>query len=628
MHDIELDYSGDRYQARVPDTLDLSERAALALNALGGTLDPNLRYLPYGLVRYASKTPFMAHWACADVTCNPKYGEGFPMMRLVSGSQQYAEAEVHNRATMLSTVEDGLYWDPWTADRPWRNAYAPHYYGEGKNEDFAVVGATGLLMRAMSAWDEMGADSGLNSLRAAMVEGMRRVAIERADYCYYPEKGGWGEPCTYPRSGWLNTDEPETETQGGEGSVTCYHGNQIYGAAQWYMLSGDGKALDLAARLTRFVMQPKFWGGVADPDMEHARAQGLKNHVAARLPDPPYTAGSELGHWYSHFHARAITLRGMLQYAWAAGDERVLEFVRRAYEFTLTQGLPRIGWINCYPGFGGAEGCSVGDLIALGIRLSDTGMGDYWDDVDAVVRNLLMEQQLVRADLLQQVADASPERAYDNAFPNQRNTEGAIARSLGTFAGVSQPDRIVEPSVMLCCTGNGVRGLYYAWEGAVREDGDCAQVNLLVNRAAKLLDVDSYLPYEGRVVIHNKHARRIAVRVPAWANRRQLRAAASGVARPLDWVGNYLIFEDLQPTDTITVEFPIRETTASYTAYANSPQEIVYTLTFRGSTLVDIAPRTHSPRDYPLYLRAEMRKDVAPMKAVTRFVPDRIIRRW
>jgi hypothetical protein len=31
------------------------------------------------------------------------------------------------------------------------------------------------------------------------------------------------------------------------------------------------------------------------------------------------------------------------------GDERVLEFVRRAYEFSLTQGIARLGWINCWP---------------------------------------------------------------------------------------------------------------------------------------------------------------------------------------------------------------------------------------------------------------------------------------
>lgn len=59
-----------------------------------------------------------------------------------------------------------------------------------------------------------------------------------------------------------------------------------------------------------------------------------------------------------------------------------------------------------------------------------------------------------------------------------------IARSLGVFASV------FKPWVMHCCTGNGARGLYCAWEGTVREKGDTAQVNFLLNRVSKLLDVN------------------------------------------------------------------------------------------------------------------------------------------
>ncbi len=44
---MHIDYAGDRYQAVVPDTLDLAERAALALNGLGGTSDPAMGGLHY-----------------------------------------------------------------------------------------------------------------------------------------------------------------------------------------------------------------------------------------------------------------------------------------------------------------------------------------------------------------------------------------------------------------------------------------------------------------------------------------------------------------------------------------------------------------------------------------------------
>ena len=67
-----------------------------------------------------------------------------------------------------------------------------------------------------------------------------------------------------------------------------------------------------------------------------------------------------------------------------------------------------MGWVNTYPVvLNYYEGCALGDLVALAIRLSDSGAGDYWDDVDAVVRNQLVEQQLTRSDLLERVSAAS-----------------------------------------------------------------------------------------------------------------------------------------------------------------------------------------------------------------------------
>ena len=59
--------------------------------------------------------------------------------------------------------------------------------------------------------------------------------------------------------------------------------------------------------------------------------------------------------------------------------------------------IPVLGWLKlrgkcrfCRTGaINLCEGCALGDLVALGVRLSDAGLGDYWDAVDAVVRNQL-----------------------------------------------------------------------------------------------------------------------------------------------------------------------------------------------------------------------------------------------
>ena len=330
-------------------------------------------------------------------------------------------------------------------------------------------------------------------------------------------------------------------------------------------------------------------------------------------------------------YARAIALRGMLEYARIAGDHRVAEFVRRSYEFTLTQGIPRTGWINCYPAaLNGVEGCALGDLAALAIRLSDYGLGDYWDDVDALARNQLVEQQFIRPDILQSISNSCTEKdaCEKDPPPGKLCYDNVIERSIGVYGGVATPTAVPGAWVMHCCTSNATQGLYAVWEGTLRENGDTAIVNLLLNRAGRLADVDSWLPFEGRVVVRVKSARRLAVRLPAWIDERGLRIQLSG--RPIHppRIGRYMLFEDLHPRDTIELAFPVSETTASYTVNAHSPAEQVYNCTFRASTLVDISPRDQNSTSYPLYQRHHLRTASAPMKRVTRFVPSRVVRQW
>ena len=628
--EIDINSTGGRYTENVPDTIDLAERARLAVHGIMGSIDPDLLTM-YGLAFYATPRPHQSHWASAENTCDPKLAESLTLLRTMCGSGELRDLEGRYFGNMLDRVQDGLYWDLVNPRRPWRNSYASAFYGEGRNEDFCSVAGAGRMIRTLMVWRAATGSDQFDGRIRDLVQGISRVAIRKGDYAYYPEKGGWSEPCTYPRSGWLNTDEAEDETEGGEGSVTSFHGHQIYGAMQWYAASGDATALDLAGRLSRYVMKSKFWGGVPGAFDPYGKA----GHIASRLPDPPYTAGAELGHWFSHFHARCITLRGLLEFGRGVGDGRVLEFVRRAYEFSLTQGIPRLGWVNCWPASKNldnqCESCALGDLVALGIRLSDAGLGDYWDDVDACVRNALVEQQVTDAAQLQRIAAASTEPSWEertNPPTHKLNYDDTIARTLGIYFGAVRPNAVLKPWVMHCCTGNATQGLYYAWEGAVRERGDTAEVNLLVNRASKLLDVYSHLPYEGKVVLKNKGARRIAVRIPAWVDRRGLRATLGGKPVDLDWMGNRLVFCRLDAPCEIALAFSVRESKASYTVAANTPQAHAFDCTFRASTCVDISPKDPDPRSYQLYVRGHMRKDQAPMIRRERFVADRIVGNW
>jgi hypothetical protein len=625
-------YRGKTYSRTAPDTLNLSDRAELAINGLAGAVDPSLGYEMYFYVNLTCRTPYMQHGS-ADTTCDPKFAESFPMMRLMSGSSRFSDVEAGHRKAMLSRIQDGLYWNYYDTQRPWRTE---HYNLEnpasGRKDDLSNLAGDGRMLRALVTWRELHGDVAWDETIRELVGGLRKIASQEDDYSYYPD-GGWGESFSYPRSGWSRTDRAKGEIEGTEGSVLAYQGHAIQGLARWSQISGDPDALNLAGRLSRYCMLPEFWGGTPDPK------KPLPGGRYAVLPDPGCVAGQELGHWVGHFHAKAIALRGILEYGIAANDDRAIEFVRNSYEYSRSLAIPSIGWVNTHPVKNNlCEGCGLGDLVALAIRLSDARVGDYWDDVDAAARNQLIEGQLVRADVLENIAALSPSRDAQQLYggdptaqhvhPRQEISENVIQRVLGNYAGFSSPTSIPRPWVMQCCTGNGTQGLYYAWEGILREESGSAIVNLFLNRSGRSVDIDSYLPYQGRVVISVKTASRVAVRVPSWVDARQLRAQVAAAPRPLSWLGNYVIFEDIKPGDQIRLDFPIQETTARYTAASQTKDQATYTCTFRASTLVDISPRDDSPTSYPLYQRDHLRAPTAPLKTVNCFVAERSILRW
>ena len=596
-----------RYEATVPDTLDLAHRAEMALHGVASTVDPKDDYMMWFEVFWNNNPPYMKHSGC-DVECNPKFLDAITQLRLICGSEKFTDIEQGMEKALLSYLDpkDGLYYAVYKPHRKWHwGAYSGSGY-KTKMEDYAVPGSSGIMLTALVLRNELGLTPCEDQIKG-IARGLEKLAIHKDDYAYYPEGGGTGHPFSCTRAGWKDTKEPGDEHEGGEGTVVAYHGYLMRGLAMWAARSGDGQALDFAAKLARFVMKPKFWGHPADP---------------------PHVAGREQGHVDSHFHARGIALRGLLEYGLVSGDTRACDFVRSSYEFMRTYGINRIGFIPCWPpGRTAMEGCFLGDLLAMTIKMSRAGIGDYWDDADRIIRNHLAAGQYTRRDLLERVMENSP-KGQPDGLPGQISTDNVLDRMLGIFGAYLMPT-YSSGRVMQCCTGNATRGVAYAWEGILQGSGDEAQVNLLLNRASPWLDVDSYLPYEGKVVIRNKTARRVAVRIPTWVDRGKLRGSVNGADRELSWVDAYQVFSDLKPDDVLRLDFPVPEETvqlSAKTANEGDKQHTTYSITFRGNTVVDISPRNDSPNVYPMYLRDHMKAQVAPMKTVQRYVAPQIAR--
>ncbi len=612
---------GDRYEAEVPDTLDLAERAALAINGIAGGIDRDLDHQMWFLVNYACNPATMRHHA-ADATCDALLAPTFALLRTMSGSTAHVDTEVGLIEHLLrdTSPDDGLYYNVYSPVKPWHSEYG-HAHRGLIPEDFAVTVAQAHWLEAMIFWRELTGEPAWETRIRKMVDGLIDIAVYKDDYAYYPD-GGFAEVCGYPRSGWRHTEEPEDDYNNAEGSVTSYYGDILRVLPLWYQASGDERALDLAGRLSRFCMQPRFWGG---------------------NPQTVMVAGNELGHFNFHAHNRLLILAGMVEYAHVANDARVLEFAQRGFEYAMTIGVAKLGWVTA-PFWGGNhvgmnEACTFFDLLRLGVRLSDAGAGDYWDFVDAAVRNHLAEQQLLDAEVLRNIVEASPPLP-EPTIPHGQSNQGVsidnvVERTLGMFGSCATPVGIPQPWVMQCCSANAPRALYYAWEGALRHDKGTVTVNLLLNRASTWLDVDSYLPYEGKVLMHVKDAARVAVRLASWIPRSELQTRVNGTAREGVRLGNYMLIDELKPGDTIALSFPVQESVATYTGNAHRPggssskvRETQYRCTFRGSTIVDVSPRDEDPTTYPFYRRDHMRQDAAPMKRVTRFVPERTIVNW
>ena len=158
-----------------------------------------------------------------------------------------------------------------------------------------------------------------------------------------------------------------------------------------------------------------------------------------------------------------------------------------------------------------------------------------------------------------------------------------------------------------------------AWESIVRWRDGLAQINLLLNRASPWVDINSYLPYEGKVVVRNKTAPAVAVRIPRWVDRTRMMVTTGGRGVKPVWVGNYALCQGLRGGDEIALEFPLAEHTSTYSLDGKA-----YRCRFRGR---DLCWRSRGAANPPVTkcLQVEGINGQAPLRTVSRYVPERTL---
>jgi hypothetical protein len=577
---IDTTPQGEYVEATVPDTLDLAERGQLAVHALTSFLNPSQDYASYGQNFLNANPAYFSHFDMGP----PNWGanvESLVMARQMSGSRQNLEIDRLTVAGMLTYVAG-------------RDPKIPSAI------DLSRIGVMALYQvdpqpDLITVYDE---------LARREVEAANHVA-EKGAYYWDPEPDLGHHQLGVVRYGW----------------TPFVSGLAIHSLSRWSRYTKQDDSLDLCGELAEYAFQPKYW----QPEVA-----------------PKAVVAYERAQFDGHHHSYLTFLKGLLCYAEQTNDARLKRFVRDGYEYFRTFGLARIG------AFG--ETCSTGDMTFLAIKLSDLGVGDYWDDADQYVRNQLTEMQITDTQPIHELASKLPKGRGKNDFtrgefnPDTESLDRAIERSVGAYWSDSSHPTLIPESCMLytiCCTGSCVPALYAAWDATVRCSGGNSQINLLLNRSAESLDVDSYLPYEGKVVIHNKTARRISVRIPSWVDLDKVESQLDGKPTDFDLIGRYCVFDDVKPKSKLMITFPMVETVEKWTLNwkeqdfwqectnpgphwkaLDPPKQ--YTMRFRGNTLVDIEPRDTS-LGVPLYQRSHLDRHAAPTKTTTRFVPSKTL---
>lgn len=576
-------WSGTRYQALVPDTLDLAEMADLAINCLTRNPDPEADYEIYWYVDLARRPPSMMHdWQF--VTIQPKFMEALPLVRLITGNEQNLEVDQRWAEVALHLQgPDGLIYTP-TKGRPWaRTAVWPPFPVPEGAEQFAVHYQCGRMMGAMTAFYLRDQDPVWRDAIERLIRRMTELAVDKGAYAYFPTR-------SFLPGERLSPDEPMPT--GYPATIAAW---SILGLSQFYRTAGYEPALTLAGKLAHFVIEH---GNVYEP----------------RGRFVPEVGGE--------FHHRTYPLLACLEYATLAKDREMQEFVRRTYEWARTaegQANPLVGFIPggfAPPGSNSisqsAEGCGIADMVALAVKLSAAQVGDYWDDVDRWVRNQFAEAQLRRADWLQNI---SPDKTITRELGPNETDRNVVQRNLGAFVPASGANEFTLGYYLVhCCAGNCIRAIYYVWEHILSSQDGKLRVNLLLNRASPWADVDSYIPYEGRVDIRVKQTCNLEVRIPEWVKPEEAACSVSGIVRDLTFAGRYAQVGAVGAGDLVVLTFPISERTVE-TSIGGKP----YTLIIKGNDVVSIDP---PGKLCPIYQRAHYRENQVRWVMRGRFVAD------
>ena len=291
----------------MPDTLDLADRASLAINAMIGQIEPKFNYECWWSLRLMppSVRPHSNQW----FDQNPRNLWALTLLRIITGSEFGLDLEEKMKESMFSRISDGIYFNA-PFDTPgawWRSGGSGRKkfnWPTKEKEDFSNVPGMGVLLYALVARYLRDGDQAMRERGQQVADALSRLAIQKEDYAYYPATADFGAEYSYFRnSGWADTKEATSDYDDPEGAVTATTPMAVGGLSRWYAATGDKKALETAGKLVKYILKPQFWTGGCSPWTEAGDtkahngkdAQTLERSIDPTKHDKKYTLQGDPG---------------------------------------------------------------------------------------------------------------------------------------------------------------------------------------------------------------------------------------------------------------------------------------------------------------------------------------------
>jgi hypothetical protein len=405
-----------------------------------------------------------------------------------------------------------------------------HYYpksitcGSHESDGVAMLWDNRSIFMGLTQLWAVNHDNALRKQLDRMVESLEGYAIHQGDEAYFAVNG---IPQGY-------RPQPAPRPVAGQNI-----GGFIVPLLDYHKLSGNERALDLAQRLANFVV----------------------SHQHAGRADE---AGAVLA--IANVHGALFSISGVVAAVAYGGKKEHLEWARNQYTYARDHLASSYGWVaehetaepKRYPKGAtmSTEGCAIVDMVHLATRLAAAGYPDCWNLVERYLRNYFTAGQLNDASRLR--ADATP------AASACSTNEGMPQRAAGAFVGWGGPADLFNATgrhgamIQNCCGSHYPFGLHLVHRNLVTSSGGAVRVNLLVSHDTAQCRVASSLPREGRVRVEMKTPGDLWIRVPDWAEKRNVKVSLRGRAIASEFRDGFALVPHLRPADAVQLEFPCR----------------------------------------------------------------------